>query len=139
MMYSELHEALKLYKHVGKDVVYQRSARLSGIFRKKLEALFYENNIEFDVLNKTDNAPLLSIALHDYNPFSLYSYLNDSGIHCKCMIDHKDGESTYHILRFGLPYYETEDRLEQVINEMKRPLAVSQKEYLQLENATAAA
>jgi UDP-sulfoquinovose synthase len=132
LMYSELAEALKLYRQVGKDVAFQRSAHLSNIFRNKIGALLSQYNISYRVLNESTDAPLLSVAMYDYNPYALYSYLNENGIHCKCLIDHKDGDGTCHILRFGLPYYETIDRLDQVIDEMQRPLKVSQNEYISL-------
>jgi UDP-sulfoquinovose synthase len=129
VMYAELVEALKLYRQVGKNAVLARSAALSGIFRRKLEAVLEKYGIRYTILNKTEDAPLLSVALHEYNPFQLYSTLNEKGIHCKCMIDHTMGDSSYHILRFGMPYFETADRLNYVIDELQKHLAIPKKVY----------
>ncbi|RYD59115.1 MAG: NAD-dependent epimerase/dehydratase family protein [Sphingobacteriales bacterium] len=125
IMYAEIYEALKLYKKTGKDTILQRSGYLSSIFRDKLEETFSANGINYKILNTTIAAPLLSIALTDYNPFDLYSALNAIGIHCKCMVDHKHAGGTHHILRFGMPYYETVDRLEQVITALQKQIKVT--------------
>jgi UDP-sulfoquinovose synthase len=115
VMYSEILEALKLYRKVGKDVVLKRSAYLSDIFCEKLQQLLAKFEVRHKILNTSGSAPLLSVAFNDYHPFDLYTELNEKGVHCKCIIDYKKGGNSYHILRFGLPYYETVDRLETVI------------------------
>jgi UDP-sulfoquinovose synthase len=115
VMYSEILEALKLYRKVGKDVVLKRSAYLSDIFCEKLQQLLAKFEVRHKILNASGSAPLLSVAFNDYHPFDLYTELNEKGVHCKCIIDYKKGGNSYHILRFGLPYYETVDRLETVI------------------------
>jgi UDP-sulfoquinovose synthase len=131
VMYAEVLAALMLYKKIGRDVVLQRSASLSGIFRRKLEHVLTRSNIQYAILNELPDAPLLSVALYDFNPFELYNALNDNGIHCKCIIDYKGSNTTCNILRFGLPYYETADRLYRVIEEMQRLISISQKQNIQ--------
>jgi UDP-sulfoquinovose synthase len=122
IMYSEVLEALKLYKQVGKEVVLKRSAYLSDIFRDKLGKLLKKFNIRYKILNTDEYAPLLSVAFYDYHPFELYSELNENGVHCKCIIDYKKSGDSFHILRFGLPYYETEDRLEEAVTKIETVL-----------------
>ncbi len=122
IMYAEILEALKLYKNVGKDVVLKRSGYLSEVFKEKVQDVLAKYNIRFKILNTTSNAPLLSVALIDYNPYELYAELNETGVHCKCIIDYKKGGESFNILRFGLPYYETVDRLEQAIETFESTL-----------------
>ncbi|MCE3282878.1 MAG: hypothetical protein K0Q66_1615 [Chitinophagaceae bacterium] len=115
IMYSEVLEALKLYKQVGKDAVLKRSSHLSRVFREQLGTVLEKYGLEYKILNTSTDAPLLSVAFTGYHPFSLYSELNENGVHCKCIIDYKKGGDKFHILRFGLPYYETEQRLSQAV------------------------
>lgn len=118
IMYAEILEALKLYKQVGKEVVLKRSAYLSNILKEKLSAVFNKHAINIRILNTCDSAPLLSVAFDEYHPFQLYQELNDSGVHCKCIIDYKKGDEKIHILRFGLPYYETIERLDEAVGKL---------------------
>jgi UDP-sulfoquinovose synthase len=111
LMYAELLEALKLYKQVGKEIVIKRSSHLSGIFKSKLEQVLASSGIAYKFLNEDPNSPMVSVGFYDYHPFNLYSELNDKGIHCKCIIGSKHQGQVFNILRFGLPYFETEDRL----------------------------
>jgi UDP-sulfoquinovose synthase len=115
IMYAEILEALKLYKEVGKDLVLERSAYLSDVFREKISGVLTKFNLDHKILNTTGKAPLLSVGFEDYHPFELYAALNENGVHCKCIIDYKKGGKSFHILRFGIPYFETLDRLEQAI------------------------
>jgi len=120
LMYAEILEALKLYLETGKEVVRQRSAYLTGILRDKLERLFSRHNIPCKVLNTTADTPILSVAFQGYHPFDLYSELNQKGVHTKCIISYRkqQGEEQ-HVLRFGVPYYETADRLSHAITVME--------------------
>lgn len=130
MVHAELLEALKLYSHVGKDIVLHRSAFLSGIFRRKVEMVLSDYDIRYSVLTSSAKSPILAIALIDYNPCQLYKSLNERDIHCKCITGQRAGEKTYNILRFGIPYYETIDRINEVIGELQRSLSISQNAYL---------
>ena len=73
-------------------------------------------DLDYKILNTSGQAPLLSVAFTDFHPFDLYTSLNENGVHCKCIIDYKKGNRKIHILRFGIPYYETKQRIEQAIN-----------------------
>lgn len=116
LMYAELLEALKLYKQVGKDVVLKRSSHLSGIFKNQLEEVLASSGIAYHFLNEDTNSPMVSIGFVDYHPFDLYSELNEKGIHCKCIIGSKHQGQTFNILRFGLPYFETEERISYAVS-----------------------
>lgn len=115
IMYAEVLEALKLYKQAGRENVLKRSGYLSNIFRSELEKVLNKFNIGHKVLNTEAHAPLLSFAFTDYHPFELYTQLNENDVHCKCIIDYKKGDRSYHIIRFGIPYYETVERLQKTI------------------------
>jgi len=83
--------------------------------------------IKYKVLNNALGAPLLSVGFQDYHPFNLYSELNENGVHCKCIIDYKKSGETFHILRFGLPYYETTERLTKAIQILEGIVEKQQK------------
>lgn len=138
IMYAEVLEALKLYKTAGKENVLERSAYLSDIFRNELEKVLGRFDIGHKVLNSGTQAPLLSVAFENYHPFELYTQLNENGVHCKCIIDYKKGNSTYHIIRFGIPYYETVERLQRAIAVMEEVL-LSQFKSVQAEAGAVAA
>ncbi len=122
IMYAEILEALKLYKEVGTETVLQRSAELSSFFREKLEQVLNRFELQYKILNKTNAAPLLSIAFTHFHPYELYRELNENGVHCKCIIDYDYNGEKLNILRFGLPYYETENRLQLAITSFQLAL-----------------
>ncbi|HTB30587.1 MAG TPA: aminotransferase class V-fold PLP-dependent enzyme [Bacteroidia bacterium] len=129
MLYPAMLEALKLYQSVGKDVVFQRSAMLANWFQKKLADSLVSFKPDYVFLNNTLNSPVISLAFREFDPYPLYKSLNDRHIHVKCIKDHKIGNKIYHILRFGFPYFETLDRLEYAISQIKLVLAeIEQKE-----------
>jgi UDP-sulfoquinovose synthase len=136
-IYAEIAEALKLYKEVGKDVVLERSSHLSNIFRERLGEVLSKNNIPYKILNVSQQAPLLSVCFYDYHPFDLYTELNENGVHCKCIIDYNKSGEQFHILRFGLPYYETAGRLAYAISTVEAVLERQQK-LVKMEIATKA-
>ncbi|TCJ17406.1 NAD-dependent epimerase/dehydratase family protein [Flaviaesturariibacter flavus] len=111
MMYPEILEALNLYRAVGRETVLRRSIMLGGVLRKGLEEVFSRQGIDFEVLNEKSAMPLVSLAFRHFHPFELYSNLNELGVHCKCIIDYKKDGAMCHVLRFGLPYYETQERV----------------------------
>lgn len=130
MLYPAIVEALKLYKSVGKDKVIQRSAMLANWFQKKLTEAFAPLKSDFVFLNTTMNSPFISLAFKTYDPYPLYKSLDERQVHVKCIKNHKIGNNEYHILRFGFPYFETLDRLEYAISQIKQLVAdtVEQKE-----------
>ncbi|WP_460567315.1 aminotransferase class V-fold PLP-dependent enzyme [Flaviaesturariibacter terrae] len=110
-LYAEILESLRLYRNVGPDLILRRSGYLSDLFRQQLEEVLTKYEIPYKILNKNGAAPMLSIAFYEPIAYDLYTELNSKEIHCKCIMNYaKDGQQ-YHILRFGLPYYETTERL----------------------------
>jgi len=116
IMYAEVLEALKLYQTTGKDAVLKRSASLSTFFNEGLSAIFQEQGIGFEILNNDVTAPMLSVGFRNFNPYELYTLLNEQGVHCKCIINYNKNGNGVNILRFGFPYFETKSRLTRALN-----------------------
>jgi UDP-sulfoquinovose synthase len=114
LMYSEILAALRLYQEVGRDVALERSVRLAAVLRSKLEPLLTRYGLPYTILSAA-HAPLLSVAFREFNPFDLYSELNENAVHCKCIIDHHEPGGTLNVLRFGLPYFESVARVEEAV------------------------
>ncbi len=130
MLYPAVLESLKLYKKVGKDKVFQRSAMLANWFQKKLAEALVCLKTDFIFLNNTMNSPFISVAFTNYDPYPLYMALNERQVHIKCIKNHKIGNKEYHILRFGFPYFETLDRMEYAISQIKNLVAESEHKDL---------
>ena len=125
--YASLKAALELHREITRDIIFRRScnlaaylaARLSKCFEKYgIKAKFYGVNgiISQDVIdNPSQYCGFFSVDFKDLDTYSIYQILNQNKIHVKCI---KKG--TLNILRFGIPYYETEGRLEKVIQEMSK-------------------
>jgi len=116
--YSAIAAALQLYKDAGLNAVYDRSCTLARIMKEKLSAILNKRGIKFEFLNAVES-PVLAVGFATYDPYPLYQYLNQHGIHIKCIKDHKIDGRVLHILRIGLPYYETVDRILFVLGEIE--------------------
>ena len=93
----------------------ERSADLALYFRVRLTNLLKSHGIRFRVLEPYKGSPgangMFSIAFVNFDPYPLYDAMNANKVHCKCIKDRgRDGRERQ-ILRFGIPYYETQDRL----------------------------
>ncbi len=130
MLYPAVLESLKLYKSVGKNKVFQRSAMLANWFQKKLADAFVGSKSDYVFLNTTLNAPFISVGFKSFDPYPLYKALDHRQVHIKCIKNHKIGDQEYHILRFGFPYFETLDRLEYAITQIKLILAETEQKEL---------
>jgi UDP-sulfoquinovose synthase len=119
-MYPAIVESLKLFKQMGQATILARSAYLRKYFQDKLDKIFTQYGIGHTFLNNDEQCPLVAIAFTDFDPYPLYKYLNDSQVHTKCIKNHAIGDTTYHIVRIGLPYFESFDRLDYVIFEINR-------------------
>ncbi len=106
-LYPAIAECLKFYTESGKNVVLGRSSHLSRYFQDQLDELFSANGINHTFLNKERCSPIVSIAFTDYDPYPLYRYLNEQQVHTKCIKNHEIAGVSYHIVRVGLPYFET--------------------------------
>ena len=119
-MYPAIEECLKLFKQAGQKNVLERSSYLRRKFQKMLDEIFTFNEIEHVFLNNDEVSPLIAIGFTDFDPYPLYKFLNDQQVHLKCIKNHPVNNIDYHILRFGIPYYETADRLNYVLFEIWR-------------------
>jgi UDP-sulfoquinovose synthase len=122
IMYAEVLEALRLYKSTGKDVILKRSAQLSDFFKAEIGELLSHNEIGHQFLNVSADSPMLAVSFKDYNPYELYTQLNEHGVHCKCIINYSKNGESLNILRFGFPYYETKARLRQALEVIREVL-----------------
>lgn len=116
--YVTVAEALKLYLQTGKETVFQRSCYLADFMRQRLQKVLDEQDLHYVFLNDAPKSPVVSIGFTEYDPYPLYQYLNKHNIHIKCIKDHRIDGTTYHILRIGLPYYESKERLAYTVGEM---------------------
>ena len=122
-LYPAITEALKFFKEAGKDTVLARSKHLGAYLQEKMDELFSTHGIDHVFLNDICESPVIAIAFTDYDPYHLYKYLNEQQVHIKCIKDHKIAGTIYHILRIGIPYFETSERLNYVLFEMGRYLS----------------
>ena len=125
MLYAAIAESLELYKLIGKDVVLERSKSLATAFCKGLDDILSKTGVDYTFLNSEYGNPIISLAFTSYDPYPLYKSLNEKGVHVKCIKDHAIGNTVYHILRFGMPYYETMERLNSALGEIREVLALS--------------
>jgi UDP-sulfoquinovose synthase len=121
-LYPGITEALKFFKEAGKETALARSKYLGGYLQEKMDELFSANDLGHVFLNEDKESPVITIAFTDYNPYALYKYLNEQQVHVKCIMNHRIGHTIYHILRIGIPYFETMERLNFVLFEMGRYL-----------------
>ncbi len=122
-MYPAIEESLKLFKQIGQETILARSSYLRAYFQKKLDEIFTANGIEHAFFNDLHCSPLVAIAFTDFDPYPLYMYLNEQQVHTKCIKDHMMAGTVYHILRIGLPYFETIERLNYVLFQTSRFLS----------------
>ena len=88
--------------------------------REGLDQLLLDYGIEHRFLNKQYaldcEAGVLTVAFENYDPYPLYNAMNQRGVHCKCIKDTCKRGEPRQLLRFGVPFYETESRLEQALS-----------------------
>lgn len=121
-IFAGVGAALDLHRKIGEANIRQRCRYLASKLRQGLDALLLSYNIEHRFLNKqyalSCEAGVLTVAFKDYDPYPLYHAMNQRGVHCKCIKDTcKRGEARQ-LLRFGVPFYETEARLEYALSVM---------------------
>jgi len=126
-MYEAIEESLKLFKQIGKNTALGRSSYLRAYFQLKLEKIFVENEIAYEFLNDDKLSPVIAIGFTHTDPYNLYTYLNDHQVHTKCIKNHKVSGVNYHILRIGVPYFETVARLDCALFEIEQYLSEKRK------------
>jgi UDP-sulfoquinovose synthase len=122
-MYPAIEESLKLFKQIGQETILARSSYLRDYFQKKLDEIFSANGIGHAFFNDLHCSPLVAIAFTDFDPYPLYMYLNEQQVHTKCIKNHMMSGTVYHILRIGLPYFESIERLNYVLFQTSRFLS----------------
>lgn len=110
-LYAQLHQSLELYRKTGPEAIWLRSCELNGFVRVWMSKIFTDAGIDY-YFPEDGPLPCLVIAFPDYDPFPLYLYLHSMNIHIKCIKRRRlsNGE-TVNMLRIGIPYYETRERL----------------------------
>ncbi len=65
---------------------------------------------------------MISVGFQDFHPYELYSELNEEAVHCKCIIGTEYDGAVYNVLRFGLPYFETVERVQIAVETIQSTL-----------------
>jgi UDP-sulfoquinovose synthase len=118
-LYTQLQQSLEIYRQTGIDAILERSCELAGFLRDGLSERLNAAGIAHHYLNNFP-APCLSLAFTDYDPYPLYRHLHHMNIYVKCIKKQPIDDKVVHILRIGLPYYETRERLRQFLLELER-------------------
>ncbi len=128
--YAGLAAALALYAEIGPPAIAARSQALAGWFAETLHRQLLQHGIHHQFFDPDTgarvDAPPATERLHgvvhvDFptqDPYPAYAVLDARGIHLKCI--KRPGLAT---LRCGLPYYESQARLQPVITELVQALA----------------
>lgn len=118
MMYPAIEESLKLYKRIGAQTVLKRSAYLKGIFKTMLKEVLEKHCIKFTIMPNGKWSPVVTVLFKYFNPYPLYNYLNEQKIHVKCIRQKIINDDKVDILRIGIPYFETVERLGTVVRKL---------------------
>lgn len=118
LAYERLRCCLQDYRAVGIELIVERSRYLAAFFRKELAEILDQVGMPYHFADD-GMSPVISLAFTDYDPYPLYDFLNQEKIHVKCIKGCYSEEGDIHILRFGIPYYETKSRLLAVIDTIR--------------------
>jgi UDP-sulfoquinovose synthase len=134
---------LKLYKKVGGLNIRKRASALAGYFKGRMSSIV--NSLDMDAkifspceeteVNLSDtvecSAAMMVIAFVNFDPYMLYTHLNEIGIHVKCIKNKALNGKLYNILRFGFPYFESKERLDVVLQKIEAILMKGTQSMLQ--------
>ena len=128
-IYAGLATCFRLHRQQGEDKIRERSAGLSLFFRVRLTNLLKSHGIKFRLLEPHDGKlgvnGMFSLSFQNFDPYPLYDAMNQQQVHCKCIKDRgRDGQER-NLLRFGIPYYETEARLQKALSVIEDCLRLS--------------
>ena len=119
--FAGLRTALELHREAGGDEAASgRSSALCSFFAPRLDDLLDHHGIEHHFIG-THAGPrrgtgVLAVSFPSHDPYPLYRDLDQRRVHTKCIKDRdKDGRRRQ-LLRFGMPYYESESRLQEALN-----------------------
>ena len=118
-VFAGLESALRLHQNTGSEEIRKRGVQLRNFFRNSLSALLQKHGIHcdfFQVGNEGANeVGILTAWFKDFDPYPLYLAMNKLKLHCKCLKDSDQNGIPRQILRFGFPYYETRNRLQNAL------------------------
>ena len=118
-VFAGLESALKLHKNTGEEIIRERGVTLRNFFRNRLSSLLQKHGIHCDFMQAgsegANEVGILSASFVDLDPYPLYLAMNKLKLHCKCIKDIDPNGISRQILRFGFPYYETKNRLENAL------------------------
>lgn len=119
LLYERLKQCLQRYRKIGPETVLQRSHYLADFFKSELQKNLEHMDLYYRFADD-ESTPVISLMLSEYDPYPLYHFLNRKGIHIKCIKNCLlEEDKLVHILRFGIPYYETMDRLRTVLETIR--------------------
>lgn len=121
--YAGLATCIRMHRQLGPDNIRERSAKLALFFRVRLTNLLKSHGVRFRLLEPHDGKlgvnGMFSVNFLNYDPYPLYDAMNQKKVHCKCIKGRgRDGKERS-LLRFGIPYYETEARLQKALSVME--------------------
>ena len=110
----QILESLKLYKINTLKNVQESVSRLSNIFWANVSVVLkkYDVNVKrLSSFSLFECAPFLVMYFDDYDPYDLYKKMDQKGVFVKCIKNCIINNNNYHLLRIGIAYGETEDRV----------------------------
>lgn len=126
--FAKLESALLLYKNFGQAWAVPRGQKLRQYFESRVLQILQSHGLNASPMGADGGAAaenlscpnILSIDCLNFDPYPLYSRLNQVGVHIKCLKDKLVDGAVHHILRFSFPYFETLDRLDLALIEIDR-------------------
>lgn len=135
LLYERLRVCLQQYRSIGPAAIFERSTYLATFFRMELAVVLDQIGLPYR-FEEEEISPVISLVFWDYDPYPLYDFLNQEKIHVKCIKGCRLEDGSANILRFGIPYYETKNRLLTVLEAIRlfvhSDMAVSASLSLQL-------
>lgn len=120
-VYAKLEAALRIYSMVGHEMIARRGAFLRKHFQERATAIFgkYAPVASFFAANPLSPC-IATLVCNGYDPYDLYAFMNQHGVHVKCMKNKAVAGKRQHFLRFSFPYYETVERINEALNVLEK-------------------
>ena len=123
--YAGLAAAMDLYGELGIEAARRHSAALAARFASGFDRLLGEAGVRrawFDPESAAwgeaptaVGAPTLAVRFDAFDPYPLYARLNAAGVHLKCVKGRTAVGGELNQLRIGLPWYETDERVDEAL------------------------
>jgi len=118
--YSRMLFALDEYQNTGISIIEHKTRELSDYFWKSINVCFDKFNINSRRMesgsSQLSSSPFLVLYFQDYNPYELYKEMSNANVCVKCIIDCNVFGNKVHILRIGILYFETTERILKSVN-----------------------